>query len=123
MKFLKQINALFQHVDSQYKDERREILESLVEDDEPAWKIFTSKFSVTQPDAAPAFYLNALEKHLETAAKAVFDSNFCDEAAQAELLQFYRTVYQVCGETAEDAEKKASSLLNSRCLKNILKKL
>lgn len=119
MDFLNRINAFLEHTNSQYKEERRQILE-VIEDDEPgAWKSFTARLSITS-QTPTVFYLTALEAKIEHAAKDVFDSSFCDDSARDSLIQFYVTVYQVIGLNTDEAIQKASSLVDSQCLGRLL---
>lgn len=119
MDFLNRINAFLEHTNSQYKEERRQILE-VIEDDEPeTWKSFTARLSITS-QTPTVFYLNALEAKIEHAAKDVFDSNFCDDSARDSLIQFYVTVYQITGLNTDEAIQKAASLVDSQCLGRLL---
>lgn len=119
MELLSRINAFFQHTNSQFAQERQKILEVLENEEPDVWKTFTSKLSATH--AAPAWwYLIPLETQIEHAAREVFDSSFCDDAARECLAQFYTTVFQVCGSSTEEGRRLSESLIDSQCLSRLL---
>ena len=105
---------MFDHSHSQYADERREIIERIKDEDPKGWECFLTRFQIRNlfmMHPLHATLSNALEKHLERAARLKFE-NDREEAASA-AIEVYYTIYLIVGDDHEVARRKAEDLGDS----------